>query len=66
MVTIPTIAQLKASILSGLEGAIDVQISPFGKAFLTALAGVQSAKLKLFYLALGFVQRDTFPDLADS
>ncbi len=66
MVTIPTVAQLKASIISDLEAEMGVQISPFGKAFLTVLAGVQAAKLKLFYLYLGFVQRNTFPDLADS
>jgi uncharacterized phage protein gp47/JayE len=66
MTNIPTISQLYASILSDLETRYDINIPVFGKVFLRALAGVQAAKLKLLYVALGKVQKNAFPDLADS
>ena len=65
MTTIPTISELYTSILTDLEAELGIQISPIGRVFLRALAAVQAAKLKLFYLAIGFVQKNIFADTAD-
>lgn len=65
MITIPTIAQLKADILADLEAQYGESIPAFGKVFLNALAGVQAAKLKLYYLANAHLQKNIFVDTAD-
>lgn len=66
MTTIPTIQQLYSAILADLEAEFNISIPLFGKNFLRALAAVQAAKLKLFYLALGSVQKNIFVDTADA
>ncbi len=65
-VTIPTLNELYTDILSDLQTKLGVTISPFGKSFLRALAGVQAAKLKLYYLAIASVQKNIFADTAES
>jgi len=65
MVTIPTTQQLYTAILNDLEAELGVQTSPVGRVFIVALAAVQAAKLKLFYLAIGFLQKNIFADTAD-
>lgn len=65
MISIPTIAQLKADILADLEAQYGESIPAFGKVFLYALAGVQAAKLKLYYLAIAHLQKNIFVDTAD-
>lgn len=65
MATIPTFNNLYTSILSDLETEMVVTIPLFGKIFLRALAMVQAGKLKLFYLALGLLQKNIFIDTAD-
>lgn len=65
MTTIKTISQLYAEVLADLTTAYGDSIPIFGKIFLRALAMVQAGKLKLFYLALGLVQKNVFPDTAD-
>lgn len=65
MNTIPSINQIYESILSQLESEYGIELSPFGKVFLKALALVQAGKLKLLYLHLGEVQKNIFPDTAD-
>lgn len=66
MIAIPTLNQLYTSILSDLETQYGNTISPVGKVFLRALAGTQAAKLKLFYLTLGNLQKNIFADTAES
>lgn len=66
MIAIPTISELYSSILADLEAEFSITIPLFGKNFLRALAVVQAAKLKLFYLAVGSVQKNIFVDTADS
>ena len=66
MTTIPTLAELYNSIIADLEAELNVTISPIGRVFLRALAAVQAAKLKLVYLAIGFLQKNIFADTADS
>lgn len=63
--TIPTLSQLYAHVLSDLQAQYGISISIFGRVFLRALAAVQAAKLKLFYLAIGLIQKNIFIDTAD-
>lgn len=66
MITIPTLSQLYTQILADLEAEFNITIPLFGKNFLRALAAVQAAKLKLYYLAIGNLQKNIFPDTADA
>lgn len=63
--TIPTLNELYDSILNDLENEIGVNIPVFGKVFLRALATVQAAKLKLYYLSIASLQKNIFIDTAD-
>lgn len=65
MITIPTFNQLYTQILADLEAEFNISIPLFGKNFLRALAMVQAGKLKMFYLAVGNIQKNVFPDTAD-
>jgi uncharacterized phage protein gp47/JayE len=66
MITIPTTAELYEDILADLEAEYGESIPAFGKVFLRAVAGVQAAKLKLYYLAIANIQKNIFVDTADS
>lgn len=65
-IQIPTINELFTSIKGDLESKIGITIPIFGKSFLNGLAAVQAAKLKLYYLAIANLQKNMFPDLAES
>jgi uncharacterized phage protein gp47/JayE len=65
MITIPTISELYTQIKSDLEATYSSQIPAFGKNFLRVMASVQAGKLWLIYKAVGYVQKNVFPDLAD-
>lgn len=65
MITIPTTAELYNAIKANLETEFGSNIPIFGKNFLRALAAVQAAKLKLYYLAIGKLQKNIFIDTAD-
>lgn len=65
MITIPTIVQLRTSILADLSAQYGSGISLFGKSFLRAVAYAQAARLKLYYLAIASVQKNIFIDTAD-
>lgn len=66
MITIPTLSELYNDILASLEAEMNISIPIFGKNFLRAMAAVQAAKLKLFYLGLGNLQKNIFVDTAES
>jgi len=66
MVTIPTLSQLYNGVLNDLQSQYNVTVPVFGKVFLRALAAVQAGKLKLFYLGLANIQKNIWPDTADS
>lgn len=66
MITIPKTSELYNSILNDLQTEYGVTISLFGKVFLRAIAAVQAAKLKLFYLQVAKLQQNIFPDAAQS
>ncbi len=65
MITLPTLAQLYAGIISDLETQYGANISVIGKVALRAIGAVQAAKLKLFYLAVGNLQKNIFVDTAE-
>lgn len=66
MTTIPTLQDLYNEIKSDLETSLDFTFPIFGKLFIIGIAAVQSAKLKLLYLAIALVQKNVAPDTADS
>lgn len=66
MRNIPTLNEIYTDIISDLESQYSATISLVGKVFLRALAMVQAGKLKLFYLAIGLLQKNIFVDTADS
>lgn len=66
MTTIPTITELYDDILADLQAQFGINIPVFGKVFLRALAMVQAAKLKLFYLSIANVQKNIFIDTAET
>jgi uncharacterized phage protein gp47/JayE len=65
VITLPTLAQLYQDVKSDLESELGVTIPTFGKNFLNVLAMVQAAKLKLYYLAIGNLQKNIFVDTAE-
>ena len=65
MINIKTTSELYTSILADIEAEFGISISLTGKVFLRAMAAVQAAKLRIFYLALGKVQKNIFVDTAD-
>lgn len=66
MITIPTLSQLYTAVLSDLEAQYGISIPLVGKNYLRGLAAVQAAKLKLYYLAIGNLQKNIFVDTAES
>lgn len=65
MATIPTLSELYTAIKADIESEFGVTISPLKKAYLRVLAAVQAGRMKLFYLALGKLQKNIFVDTAD-
>lgn len=65
MITIPTTAELYEDIIADLEAEYGESIPSFGKIFLRAIAAVQAAKMKLYYLAIANLQKNIFVDTAD-
>ena len=66
MIDIPKLSELNDSIIADIENEFSITIPTYGKSFLRALASVQAAKLKQYYLGLANVQKNTFADTADS
>lgn len=65
MTTLPTTEDLFNGIISDIDVEFGVAINPEGKAFLRALAAVEAAKLKLFYLTIGNLQKNIWVDTAE-
>lgn len=65
MIIIPTLSELFDSILADIEATFGDNVPLFGKNFLRALAAVQAAKLKIYYLATASTQKNIFIDTAD-
>ncbi len=65
MITIPTLAQLRADIISKIESEYAITLPSYGKNFLRVLAGVQAGMLWLYYKYLATIQKNILPDTAD-
>lgn len=65
MRSIPTIDELTTSVRADVESQFGISIPTFGKNFLRIFCIVHAAKLKLYYLAIGLVQKNIWPDTAD-
>lgn len=65
MRAIPTIEELVTSIRTDVESQFGISLPTFGKNFLRIFCIVHGAKLKLYYLAIGLVQKNIWPDTAD-
>jgi uncharacterized phage protein gp47/JayE len=66
MADIPTLATLQTQIENDLRSELGITRTWIGKVFLRVLATVQAAKLKLFYLQVGQLQKNIYVDTADS
>lgn len=64
-IQIPTLNELYNDIKSQLESELNITIPLFGKSYLRVIAIVWATKLKLYYLAIGNVQKNIFVDTAD-
>lgn len=62
--TIPTYSDLYTQVQTDLRKRLGIT-SIFGKVIINIFAAVQAAKLKIYYLAVGFVYKNIFPDQAD-
>ena len=65
MIKIKTTKELFDEIKLAIEAALNVTIPLIGPAFLLAFSAVQAAKLRIYYLAISFLQKNTFVDTAD-
>lgn len=66
MRAIKTISELRTEITSDIEAAYGDSIPAFGKNFLRAIAIALAAALRIYYLYIAGVQKNIFPDTADS
>lgn len=66
MQNIPTLVQIVDSFIANIEAQLNNSVPTNAKAFLRALANTEGAELKLLYLALGYIQQNMAPDLAQS
>ena len=65
MATIPTVNELYVSIKQRLEAELGIKINVFGKSYLNVMAIVQAAKLKLIWLYVASVAKNSWVDTAD-
>lgn len=66
MIALPTLSQLYTGVLNDLETEYGINISLTQKVALRAIAGMQAGKLWLLYKVIGFLQKNIWPDTADS
>lgn len=65
MVQIKTTQELFNEIKANLETELGITIPLIGPTFLYAFCAVTAALLRIFYLAIAFLQKNTFVDTAD-
>ena len=65
MQNLPTYKEIYNAIIADFENEFNTTIPSFGKNFFRAIAAVQAAKLKLYYLRVAAVQKNIFIDTAD-
>jgi uncharacterized phage protein gp47/JayE len=65
MITLPTLSELKDSIVNSIETTFNTTLPTFGKNFLRGMSDVQAGKLWLLYKSVAFTQKNIFIDTAD-
>ncbi len=65
MIAIPSLQELYTGVLTDLQGKLSINIPIFGKSVLIAVAAVQAAKLKLYYLTIATLQKNQWVDTAE-
>jgi uncharacterized phage protein gp47/JayE len=65
MITLPTLTELKDSIINSIETTFNTTLPTFGKNFLRGMSDVQAGKLWLLYKSVAFTQKNIFIDTAD-
>jgi uncharacterized phage protein gp47/JayE len=65
MLTIPTVQELRAQIISGYEAALNITIPTAGKSYLRTKATVKAGVLWLLYLTAAKVEKNMFVDTCD-
>ena len=65
MVTIPTIAEIRAQIIADIEGRIGTTVPLAPKAFIRVLATALAGALSLLYRVAAWVYKQIFPQTAD-
>ena len=63
--TIPTVSEIRARIITDIEGKIDQTTPALPKAFVKVLAGAIAGIVILLYNAILWVYRHIFPETAD-
>ena len=63
--TIPTVSEIRARIITDIEGKIDQTTPALPKAFVKVLAGAIAGVVILLYNAILWVYRQIFPETAD-
>lgn len=66
MITLPTLSQLYTNVLNNLESEYGVNISLKQKVALRVISATQASKLWLLYKVIGFLQKNIWPDTADT
>ena len=66
MLQIPTLNELYNDIVADIEANLSVNIPIIGPSFVRAFAMVQAAKLKIGYLLIAKVQKNIWPDTAET
>jgi hypothetical protein len=66
MIKIKKIKEINESLITAIQVIFSVTIPTAYKNFFRAMTATFSGEMKLFYLALGIVQRNVAPDTADS
>ncbi len=66
MAVIPTLKQLSEDLVAGIEAQLQITLPTNGPVFLRAWSATYAAKLKLLYLYIGKVQKNVFPDTAET
>lgn len=65
MINIPTLQEIKDSIVASIESLLGVKLPDSGRNFFRIISATLAAQLKLVYLSLGKVQKNVWVDTAD-
>lgn len=65
MIKLPTLVEIQTDIENAIESAFNIKIPKTGKNFFRVLSVVLAGVFKIYYLVIGNLQKNIFPDTAD-